>query len=42
MVLNDLNPLDGPTFTARDEQDDNTKRFERWRATMKVTWGLES
>lgn len=28
-------------FIAAGEQDDNTSRFERWRALLRVQWGLE-
>jgi hypothetical protein len=41
MCLNACEPVDGPTFTSRPEQDEAGIRFERWRATVKVTWGLE-
>lgn len=41
MWLNKIEPVSGPEFTAKPEQDDNTKRFERWRALVRVTWGLD-
>ena len=31
----------GPLFINIVEQDDNTKRYERWRAIIRVGWGLE-
>lgn len=40
MILNEISPVAGPEFTNRAEQD-SANRFERWRALMKVTWGLE-
>lgn len=42
MVLRRIDPVSGPEFTAPPEHDDNTARFERWRAIVKVSWGLES
>ena len=42
MCLNRVELTNGPEFTAKPEQDDNTVRFERWRAVVHVTWGLES
>lgn len=29
-----------PMFISRPEQSDSTKRFERWTALIRVTWGL--
>ncbi|MCL2647737.1 MAG: hypothetical protein FWD61_12125 [Phycisphaerales bacterium] len=40
MCLNNMQIVLGPEFTARPEQDDNTARFERWRAIIHVTWGI--
>jgi hypothetical protein len=31
-----------PKFTAREEQDNSAIRFERWRALIEVTWGINS
>ncbi len=31
-----------PQFISRPEQNDNTKRFERWQALLKIYWGLDS
>lgn len=42
MCLNRIEPVSGPEFTQKPEQDDNYPRFERWRALLRVTWGLES
>jgi hypothetical protein len=42
MTLNSCEIQSGPEFIATSEQTDNTKRFERWRALLRVTWGLES
>lgn len=41
MCTNRIEPISGPEFTSRTEQDDNTVRFERWRALIRVTWGLD-
>lgn len=40
MVLNDTRVVAGPEFTSKPEQNDNSIRFERWRAQIEVTWGL--
>ena len=41
MVLNACDIVQGPEFTKKTEQDDNYPRFERWRALLRVAWGLE-
>lgn len=41
MVLNKVEPVSGPEFTSEPAQDDNTIRFERWRAVIRVHWGLD-
>lgn len=41
MPLNKIEPVSGPEFTNSVSQDDNRGRFERWRALVRVTWGLE-
>jgi hypothetical protein len=41
MCLNRAPSVSGPTFTAQDLQDDNAPRFERWRALIKISWGME-
>lgn len=42
MFLSKCEPWIGPEFTCRPEQDDNTNRFERWRAVIRVQWGLNA
>lgn len=41
MCLNSVDPVSGPEFTNKPEQDDSYPRFERWRAVLRVRWGLE-
>lgn len=41
MYLGKVEPVSGPNFTSRAESDDNALRYERWRALVRVTWGLE-
>lgn len=40
MCLNNVEPLRGPEFTRKEEQDNGGIRFERWRAVCKVSWGV--
>jgi hypothetical protein len=40
MVTNKSELVSGPEFTTRSSQDSNRLRFERWRATFRVEWGL--
>lgn len=42
MCLNSIETVSGPQFTSSAEQDNNPNRFERWRAMVRVTWGMES
>lgn len=42
MVLNGAEPTSAPRFIDRSEQDDTTKRYERWQALFSVSWGLEA
>jgi hypothetical protein len=42
MLLRTIHTIIGPEFTSDTEQDSaGGKRFERWRAIYRVTWGLE-
>lgn len=41
MFLSKVEPVSGPDFTNKADQNDNANRFERWRALVRVTWGLE-
>lgn len=41
MWLNKAEVMSGPEFTHSPEQDDSTSTYERWRALIRVTWGLE-
>lgn len=40
MVLNEVTPVSGPEFTSAVSQDDNAVRYERWRALVRVGWGV--
>jgi hypothetical protein len=43
MVLNSADAVEGSlVFNRREGQDDNSIRFERWRAMVKVTWGVDN
>jgi hypothetical protein len=41
MCLNKVESAVGPRFTNMAEQDDNSTRFERWQALIRVSWGVE-
>jgi len=40
MCLNRIEPVSGPEFISKSEQNNNASRFERWRALVRVTWGM--
>lgn len=40
MFLRTAELASGPTLTTTTQQDDSTKRFERWFAQINVSWGL--
>jgi len=42
MWLNECEPISGPDFIADAEQNNTAQRFERWRALMRVSWGIEN
>lgn len=42
MVLNNAKLTSGPEFVSKAQQDDGSHRFERWRAIIRVTWGVKS
>jgi len=41
MTLNGSPRIHGVEFVAMAEQNDNTVRYERWRAMVTVSWGLD-
>lgn len=40
MILNDVTVAAGVQFLDRAEADDNTARYGRWRALLRVSWGV--
>ncbi len=39
--LNTVETVVSPQFVSRPEQDSNAGRFSRWKALVRVTWGLQ-